>query len=283
MQVGIVALKIVGNTVYLTIMQPVRSLWLAGKLWHQKGSSHHAAALAYFLPFALVPLLILSITIVGLFIDETLFTNMLNTWGAVISPEFRDVLNTAIRTYNTDPSILGIPFPASIFFILMVILTINNFAQGLRHIWGASQYGWLQLVKMIIRSFLFLFFVQLFFITILLIQLAASKIPNDISTYLFEQVASFVAVAVTISLSYKTLSYKSPSYQACLAGGIIVAFIFSFIQSIINTWLQISPIDNLYGAAGLLLAFLVWIYIITAILYYGAAYAYVYDNTDWKK
>jgi membrane protein len=40
---------------------------------------------------------------------------------------------------------------------------------------------------------------------------------------------------------------------------------------------------NLYGAAGLILVLLIWIYVLAAIIYFGAAVAHEYDKMNSRR
>jgi uncharacterized BrkB/YihY/UPF0761 family membrane protein len=44
-----------------------------------------------------------------------------------------------------------------------------------------------------------------------------------------------------------------------------------------------SPTPDLFGAAGLILVLLVWIYISASVIFYGAAFATAYEEKQRKK
>ena len=62
-------------------MKLLRLLGRAGVLWFRQEADMYSAALAYFAPFALTPLLLLSITLVGVLIGTTEVSALLEICG----------------------------------------------------------------------------------------------------------------------------------------------------------------------------------------------------------
>jgi uncharacterized BrkB/YihY/UPF0761 family membrane protein len=50
------------------------------------------------------------------------------------------------------------------------------------------------------------------------------------------------------------------------------------IKTLVDLYIVTTPALNLYGAASIILVLLVWVYILAAIIFYGAAVAGVYDK-----
>ena len=99
-------------------------------VWFSREADVHAAALAYFIPFALTPLFLLSITIVGMFIGGNEVAALLLSWGNAIDPDLTALLDSSVRNFNTLTTAYVVPIIAVLFFSTMIIpsFTFFNFS-----------------------------------------------------------------------------------------------------------------------------------------------------------
>ena len=56
--------------------------------------------------------------------------------------------------------------------------------------------------------------------------------------------------------------------------------LFVFAKNVVTIYLAAKPVLTIFGAAGLILVLLVWIYVLAAIIYYGAIMAHLYDKME---
>jgi membrane protein len=92
----------------------------------------------------------------------------------------------------------------------------------------------------------------------------------------------FVSTAAFFAILYRFLASSAPSWQACITGASIASVLFVISKSTINVYITNLSGLNLYGAAGLILVLLIWIYVLASIIYYGAAVAHIYDRMHKK-
>ncbi|NCO61973.1 hypothetical protein GW879_00780, partial [Candidatus Kaiserbacteria bacterium] len=81
-------------------MKIFRLLYRAAAIWLLREADIHAAALAYFVPFAITPLLLLSITIVGFFIGGNQVGILLLRWGNSLDPELTDLIFVSVKNFD---------------------------------------------------------------------------------------------------------------------------------------------------------------------------------------
>lgn len=86
------------------------------KLWLIRGADQNAAAFAYFTPFALTPLLLISITLVGIIIGKDDVIDLLFRWGSVIDVELPLFMQNSLRNFEGITSSYAIPILALLFF-----------------------------------------------------------------------------------------------------------------------------------------------------------------------
>lgn len=246
--------------------------------WITRGASESSAALAYFMPFAVVPLLAVSIQITSLVVSEQAFTIILQTWGEMLSVELYELLTSAVADAGVSSSLYGIPFAGYVFLVGMIALTFAHLSGGLRRVWMSPVRSWQQYVYDWARAVLFFVWLQAFFVAVVLGETTVAQLPSVWPTGLLSSVYLFLLTVALLTVGYRTLVPQSPSRLACMAGGLVAATLFITLQTIISWWLALSPVTNVYGAANVLVVLLVWVYITACVIYYGAAVAWVFDT-----
>lgn len=258
-------------------MRFLRLFLRALRHWVTSGASESSAALAYFMPFALVPVLAVSIQITSFVVSEQAFTTVLQTWGEMLSVELYEVLTSAVAGTGLSGNLYGIPFAGYMFLVGMIALTFAHLSGGLRRVWKSPVRSWQQYVYDLARAVLFFVFLQVFFVAVVLGETSFAQLPNTWLAGSLSSVYLFLLTVTLLTVGYRILVPRPPSRLACLAGGLVVATIFITLQTIIGWWLALSPVGDVYGAANVLVVLLVWVYLTACVIYYGAAVAWVFD------
>ena len=94
---------------------------------------------------------------------------------------------------------------------------------------------------------------------------------------------SFLVSAFLFSLIYKILPDAKVKWKDVLIGGFITAIFFTLGKLGIGFYLGQSNITSLYGAAGSIIIFMVWVYYSSIILYLGAEFTKVHANLYGRK
>lgn len=259
-------------------MHFLRLFWVAGKRWYTTDASRLAAAVAYFTPFALVPLLLISIVVVGWVTDEALFTDLLRSWGQMVGFGVTDVVSGAVTEFDPADVYYGMTWLATIFLGAMVVFTFNNLAAGLRIVWGVSGKGVWGAVETTVRTIGFFFLLQVFFVAVLVIEVMIPALVAVSGLVVLQRFLLFGSIVVLVTVGFLVLTWQAPSFLARLSGAIVVAIIFLFLRTIIDWWIYFTPAVEQYGGAGVVFALLVWIYVTTMVIFYGAAFAWAFDH-----
>ncbi len=256
-----------------------RLFWRAGLYWNERDAGTLAAALAYFTPFALVPLIVISIMIASFFVGQEVFTATLLAWGQAVSPDLTQLIVTGLDNFSEQDTYYSIPVIGLLFFAWMIIYTFNNLVNGLHRLWQASYRGWKNFINISLRSLLFFILLQCYMIFLIVVNtiLQGSELLRD-SRWIIEPPIIFVATVILFYFSFKVLSRWSPSRMARLVGALVVATAFIFMQVIVSYWIATTPAIDIFGAAGIVIGLLIWVYLIAAVIYYGAAVAWVFDH-----
>lgn len=265
-------------------MKFIQLLRKAAWLWYDKDADHAAATVSYYTLFATAPLLLLTVTLIGIFYGKDFVASEISSWGMVLGQDLVTLLQEAVQNLGAVSESIGIPIIGAIFFSGMVVVMCNTFTAGLHYMWNIPHEGIIGWIKKSFNSVLFIlvFEVYIFFLTTFYVVMAF--LDNTLPILLLN-ILHFIffltATTVLFSLIFKILPWSSPGLKARLLGAFVAAVMLA-VSKVVTVWyVSITPVPGLYGVAGLLLVFLIWIYISTAIVYFGAALAKVYqDNLD---
>ena len=87
-----------------------------------------------------------------------------------------------------------------------------------------------------------------------------------------DMMAGLALVTVLFALLFKVLPDVRVRWREVWLGAFVTAVLFTIGRFLIALYLGHSTIASTYGAAGSLVALLIWIYYSSAILFYGAEY-----------
>jgi len=257
----------------------------AAKLWFQQGADQHAAALAYFMPFALTPLIIFSITIVGFMVGSEQIITMLLRWGNSIDTELTQLIYTSVQNFNALNTYYLLPILGVIFLSLMIVFALNSYTSALHDMWNVKAIGWRNYAKRIFRIFLVILVLQGYLIMIILLNntfVAFTWLSDSLWWQAVHSVISFFITVVLIMIMYGVLALESPPLSARFAGAIVAGTLLLFSRELVALHFATAPVQSLFGAAGLLISLLVWVYVSAGILLFGAAFAKVYETREPK-
>lgn len=266
-------------------MQLLRLLYRAGGIWLNREADIHAAALAYFVPFALTPLFLLSITFVGLLIGGNEVATLLLGWGNVIDPDLTALLDSSVRNFNTLTTTYVVPLFAIMFFSVMIIVSLNSLGAGLHKIWSVNVHGFRIMIERSVRSLLFVLLLQAYLVCIIMLNRTVTYIAHVPVVQLLELLYPaliFLTTLILITLGYGLIPVAAPSFRARLYGALVASVLFFFTRELVSIHTAASPIPDVFGAAGLVILLLVWIYVSASIILYGAAFAAAYEESNGR-
>ncbi len=247
----------------------------AARAWVVQGMGHHAAAFAYYAPFSLVPLILLSVGISGFFYGVPFVKGVFIGWGSFFGPDLVTFIDMAVQNLDIEVHTYDIPFLAVLFFCGISILAFNVLALGFRQIWGLADGGLRAWLKQSLRSIVFIFILQAYIFAIISTEGFLAMLGSQ--SFVLSFLIWFSTISMVFFLFYRFLAADSPSWRGCLIGGITSGMLFVFAKNVVTIYLAAKPVLTIFGAAGLILVLLVWVYVLAAIIYYGALVAEQYD------
>ena len=257
----------------------------AAVLWYDRDGDRNAAVVSYYLVFALVPLILAVVTLVGIIFGERFVIEVLTGWGTVLGPDLVGLIDAAVKNLRALSYEFSIPLVATLFFLGITIEAFNEFAQGLHTLWGVPYQGFKGYVKKCLSSVLFIIFLCVFVSLYITVGASVTAVSNTaagngipglflMSTLGF--VISLFFLTLLFAVAYRMLPRSSPPFGSIMVGALVSALLFSASKAMVALYLSVTPVPSLYGAAGLLLVLLIWIFASACILYFGAAVAYTH-------
>lgn len=253
-----------------------------------------AAAISYYAMSSIAPLLLVAVAVAGFFLsDKAVLDSLFGTNGSVtqsLGQEGADLLRGlfekgTIQRGSLTATIIG--------FVTLFMGSTGLFIQiqdALNSMWGADPpppQGVVGIVKARIIAFLLILAIGL----VLLVFLGLNTWLSALAQHLGDSIG-MGAVAVrlgTFLLSallltpvfgaiYKFLPSVKLEWREVMIGGAITAVLFSLGQILIGIYFGRAAPSSMPGAAGTLVALLVWIYYSAMIFFFGAEATWVYSQ-----
>lgn len=259
----------------------------SAKQWSSHRASSKGAALALYMVFSLAPMLLLVIAVAGAFFGEdAVRSELVSQLRDLIGERGAEVIQTVLASAHES----GGGWIAALISIFVLIFSATTaFAElkaSLDDLWEvtANQKSGLHgMVHSRMLSFGLVLVLALFLLVSLTVNagLAAARgIYGDLWTSsTFALVAewisnlfSFSIVAALFAVIYKLLPSARISWQDVIPGAIVTAALFLLGKWGIGVYLSRGAAVSAYGAAGSLIALLLWIYYSAQIFFFGAVF-----------
>jgi membrane protein len=249
-----------------------------------------SASLAYYTVFSMGPLLILIISICGIFLgreamEGEVYRQLEGFMGADTAKSLQDIIkNAAISGGSTIAIIIG-----AVTLLVGATTVFAEIQDSINTIWGLKPKPKLGLMKMLLNRFLsFSVIVSLVFI--LLVSLGVTWLIEGLSDRLFRnfedtsviivnvvgQIITLVVISFIFGVIFKVLPDAKIKWRDVALGSIVTAVLFMIGKFGISFYISKSNVGSTYGAAGSLVVLLLWTYYSSIILYFGAEFTKAY-------
>jgi len=256
-----------------------------------------SAALSYYTVFSLPPLMIIIMSLSGIFfgaeaVKGEIFGQINGLVGSDAAMQIQETLRKVELSNSSS-------FAQTFGIIVLLIGASGVFAEiqdSINYIWGIKakpKRGFIKYLYNRLMSFSmigsvgFLLLVGLVVNAIIAILSRQLTIifPHD-TIYLFNVVNTLVIFSIITLLFiiiFKTLPDGKIAFRDCFIGASFTAFLFMIGKFVIGFYLGRYNIASVYGAAGSIILVLVWVYYSAIILYFGAEFTKVYARTHGQK
>jgi membrane protein len=263
----------------------------SGREWLEDKAPRLGAALAYYTALSITPLLVIAIFIAGIvFGQEAAQGYLLDQIRGLVGVQGGRAIETMIAHSNRPrtgslAAVLGV-----ITLLAGAVGVVGQLQDALDTIWEVAPKPGRGVVGFLKDRFLSLAMV-LGFGFLLLVSLILSTVLTALGTYFVGlmpaaapamEVADFlISLAVTallFAMIFKLVPDAEIAWGDVWIGAALTALLFTLGKFLLGLYIGRSGITSTYGAAGSLVALLVWVYYSAQIVFFGAEFTKAYAN-----
>jgi membrane protein len=257
--------------------------------WMEHRAASKGAALAYYSLFSLAPILVLVIAIAGFFYgQEAAQGQLIHELRNLVGPQGAETIQAILAGARNHESGRLATIVASVLLVVGATSAFSELKDSLDEIWGVpppADASWWDTVRTRLLSFGLILTLGLLLMTSLVVSAALTLVETFIgnmwqsATIVLGWVASafgFLVIAVLFGAIYKLLPRIKLSWHDVTIGAFGTAIMFTLGKYAIGLYIGNSGTTSSFGAAGSLIALLLWVYYSAQIFFLGAEFARQY-------
>jgi membrane protein len=249
-----------------------------------------AASLSYSMIFSIAPLLIVVISLVGIFwgeqaVEGHIYQQIKDLVGVNPAAQIQDIIrNIQQSRHSVTGAIIG--------GAVLVIGATGVFTEiqgSINYMWciqSKPKKGWLKFLMNRLLSFSLIVAFGFISMVSLVINSLMDVLSDDLKRFfshltvyfffVFNSLLVLAAVVVLFMVVFRILPDAIIRWTDAFVGAVFTAILFMLGKFMIGVYLGHSNITHLYGAAASIIVILTWVYYSSIILYYGAEFTRSY-------
>lgn len=261
------------------------------RAWKQDKGSVLAAALSFYTVLSLPPLLLLSVSVGGLFFrDQRVREELIAQMQHLIGDQGASIVRIILTSAQESPHTIL----ATVLSILLLIFGASGVMVELQHalnsIWKVEPKHGKFIHRFFLKrmlSFALVLAVGFLLVVSLILSAIASflalvlleYIPSlDFAMPLMDIIVSFILIVILFSMLFKFLPDAIIAWKDVWVGALLTAGLFIIGKSLIGIYLSSSLIFSTYGFTGSVLILFLWIFYSSQVLLLGAEFTRMYAN-----
>jgi membrane protein len=256
-----------------------------------------SAALSYYTIFSLPPLLIIIISLSGVFFGaDAVRGEIFGQINGLVGNNDAIQIQEAIKNIKLSGNNLFLSIAGIVILLVGASGVFSEIQNSLNYIWGLKakpKRGWIKFLYNRLMSFSMIgsvgFLLMVGLIINSLIDVLNKRLiiffPQDSITmiYIANMAMVFIITTLLFSIIFRTLPDGKIDFRDALIGASFTAFLFMIGKFLIGYYLGRFNIASFYGAAGSVIILLAWVYYSAIILYFGAEFTKVYAMNHGHK
>jgi membrane protein len=257
--------------------------------WLSHRASSKGAALAFYTLFSLAPILVLVIAIAGFFYGtDAAQGQLLDELRGLVGKQGAETIQAILAGARNKESGKLATIVATVLLLVGATSAFAELKDSLDEIWDVpppKDATWWDTVRTRLLSFGLILTLGLLLMFTLVVSAALSVLEKYLggvwhsATIILGWVAwavSFLVIAVMFGAIYKLLPRVKLSWHDVTIGALGTAIMFTVGKFAIGLYIGNSGTTNSFGAAGSLIALLLWVYYSAQIFFLGAEFARQY-------
>lgn len=259
------------------------------KAWIDHRAASKGAALAFYTLFSMTPILVLAIAVAGYFFGmQAAQGEIIGQIQGLVGPNGAQAIQALLAAARNPVSGLMATISAVVLLVVGASSVFAELKSSLDEIWGIVRPGHSAFFTLLRARFLS-FSLVLVLAFLLLISLVFSAAIAMLERYVGNMwsgsllilsavsvIFSFGIIAILFAVIYKMLPDAPLSWRDVWIGAVFTALLFSLGKYGIGLYLGNSGVASSFGAAGAMIALLLWVYYSAQIFFLGAEFTRQY-------
>lgn len=251
-----------------------------------------SASLSYYTVFSMGPLLLLLISLAGVFygkkaIEGRVFSELRGLLGDDAARQIETTIQNLELSGQTNLSLVI----GAVTLVVLATTVFSEIQDSINMIWklkAKPKRGWLKLIKDRLLSGSIIIGLGFLLIVTLLVNGALLALNDMLRGYfpdvtivvftILNFVIGFIVIAILFGVIFKVLPDAKIAWKDVRAGAIFTACLFMLGRYLIGIYLETTAAGSPYGAAGSIIVILLWVNYTAAILYFGAEFTRAYAD-----
>jgi membrane protein len=253
-----------------------------------------AASLSYSMIFSIGPMLIVVISLAGIFwgqqaVEGRMYEQIKDLVGSNAAIQIQDIIRNIQSSHHT----VGGAIIGGAILIIGATGVFTEIQGSINYMWSIQakpKKGWLKFLGNRLLSFSLI----ITFGFISMVSLVISSLMDLLGDYLkryfthftvyffygVNMVLTFAAIILLFMIVFRILPDAIIKWKDAFIGAVFTGLLFILGKLLIGLYLGHSNIGILYGAAASIIVILTWVYYSSIILYYGAEFTRAYANLN---
>jgi membrane protein len=263
--------------------------------WIDDNAARVAASLAFYTLLSLAPLVILTIAIAGVVMGEdTARDRIIYEVGQLVGPEGAKTVNAVVASaHQSNDGVLSTVIGLIVLFV-GASGVFGELQYAMNTIWGVKpkQSSGLMLL---VRERVFSFAMVIAVAFLLLVSLVVSAVLSGIGRFMagslpggdtvwqvVNVVLSIGIITALFGLIFKVVPDVEVRWRDVWVGALATAILFTVGKQLLGIYLGESSVASAYGAAGSIVALVVWVYYSSQLVFFGAEFTQVYARANGR-
>ena len=258
--------------------------------WNADGAASMGAAIAYYTIFSIAPLLIITMAIAGLFFGADAAQGQIYAQArSLLGPDGAAALEGLVQSASRPTEGFAATMVGLLFMIFGATGVFAELQGAMDRIWQTPVPEKQSGVWYLLRRRIFTFGMLLAVAFLLLVSLTVSTLISTIQTLWSPQspvlemvwqvinfAVSFIIITGLFALIFKLLPRVKVAWGDVLFGAVFTALLFNVGKFLIALYIGKSGVVSGFGAAGTVIAMVLWVYYSAQIFLLGAEFTWLY-------
>jgi membrane protein len=256
--------------------------------WSDDYASSMGAALAYYTMFSIAPLLLIVISVAGLFFGEQAARGeILDQLKGLMGVEGAHAVQALLASVNHPKAGVLATLFGVVALVIGATTVIGELQNALDRIWRAPRRPQGSIAKWLHSRLLSLGMIMGTGFLLMVSLLASALLSGlqrwfgryvDLGAYAsgIDFVLSFAFITVAFAMIYKVMPRVRVEWRDVWIGAVVTSLLFTVGKMAIGLYIGRSAVASTFGAAASLVAMVVWVYWSAQIFLLGAEFTWVY-------